>query len=43
MPVLAISNTISGITEIGNFIFRDSLTENVVIPHTVKVAKEKLG
>ncbi len=43
VPVLAISNTISGITEIGNFIFRDSLTENVVIPHTVKVAKEKLG
>ena len=43
VPVLAISNTISGITEIGNYIFRDSLTENVVIPHTVKVAKEKLG
>ncbi len=43
VPVLAISNTISGITEIGNYIFRDSLTENVVIPHTVKIAKEKLG
>jgi branched-chain amino acid transport system substrate-binding protein len=43
VPVLAISNTISGITEIGDYIFRDSLTENVVIPHTVKVAKEKLG
>ncbi|HAR95998.1 MAG TPA: ABC transporter substrate-binding protein, partial [Deltaproteobacteria bacterium] len=42
VPVLAISNTISGITEIGDYIFRDSLTENVVIPHTVKVAKEKL-
>ncbi len=43
VPVLAISNTISGITEIGDYIFRDSLTENVVIPHTVKVAKNKLG
>ena len=43
VPVLAISNTISGITEIGDYIFRDSLTENVVIPHTVKVAKQKLG
>lgn len=43
VPVLAISNTISGITEIGDYIFRDSLTENVVIPHTVKTAKEKLG
>jgi branched-chain amino acid transport system substrate-binding protein len=43
VTVLAISNTISGITEIGDYIFRDSLTENVVIPHTVKIAKEKLG
>jgi branched-chain amino acid transport system substrate-binding protein len=43
VPVLAISNTISGITEIGDYIFRDSLTEDVVIPHTVKYAKEKLG
>jgi len=43
VPVLAVSNTISGITEIGDYIFRDSLTENVVIPHTVKIAKEKLG
>lgn len=43
VPVLAISNTITGITEIGDYIFRDSLTEDVVIPHTVKVAKKKLG
>ena len=40
VPVLAISNTISGITELGDYIFRDSLTENVVIPHTVKIAKD---
>jgi branched-chain amino acid transport system substrate-binding protein len=43
VPVLAISNTAKGITEIGDFIFRDSLTEMVVIPNTIKVTKEKLG
>jgi len=43
VPVLAISNTAAGITEIGDFIFRDSLTEAVVIPNTIKIAKEKLG
>jgi branched-chain amino acid transport system substrate-binding protein len=43
VPVLAISNTAKGITDIGDFIFRDSLTEAVVIPNTIRVAKEKLG
>jgi branched-chain amino acid transport system substrate-binding protein len=43
VPVLAISNTAKGITDIGDFIFRDSLTEAVVIPNTIQVAKEKLG
>jgi branched-chain amino acid transport system substrate-binding protein len=43
MPVLAVSNTAKGITEIGDCVFRDSLTEMVVIPNTIKVAKEKLG
>jgi branched-chain amino acid transport system substrate-binding protein len=43
VPVLAVSNTAGGITEIGDFIFRDSLTEAVVIPNTVKTAKAKLG
>lgn len=43
VPVLAISNTAKGITEIGDFIFRDSLTEAVVIPNTIRIAKEKLG
>jgi len=43
VPVLAISNTAAkGITDIGDYIFRDSLTEMVVIPNTIKVAKEKL-
>jgi branched-chain amino acid transport system substrate-binding protein len=43
VPVLAISNTAAGITDIGDYIFRDSLTEAVVIPNTIRVAKEKLG
>lgn len=43
VPVLAVSNTAGGIVEIGNFIFRDSLSEAQVIPQTVKVAKEKLN
>jgi branched-chain amino acid transport system substrate-binding protein len=42
VPVLGISNTAEGITEIGDFIFRDSLTEMVVIPNTIRVSKEKL-
>ena len=41
--VLGVSNTASGITEMGDFVFRDSLPESVVQPHTVKAAKERLG
>lgn len=42
VPVLGVSNTASGITEIGDYIFRDSLTEDAVIPQTVKAAVDKL-
>jgi len=43
VPVLAISNTAAtGITDIGNFIWRDSLTEAQVIPGAFKKAQEKL-
>lgn len=38
VPVLAISNTAAGITEQGDYIFRDSLTEGQVIPQTVAKA-----
>lgn len=41
--VLATSNTASGVVEIGNFIFRDSLPESAVQPNTVKVTQDKLG
>ncbi|MGH3451797.1 MAG: ABC transporter substrate-binding protein, partial [Haloechinothrix sp.] len=43
VPVLGISNTAEGITEIGDYIFRDSLTEAAVIPQTIAKAKESLG
>lgn len=43
VPVLAVSNTAGGITDIGDYIFRDSLAEFQVIPETVKQAKEKLN
>ncbi|HET6672467.1 MAG TPA: ABC transporter substrate-binding protein, partial [Agromyces sp.] len=43
VPVLGVSNTAAGITEIGDFIFRDSLTEDAVIPQTVTAAVEEFG
>ena len=43
VPVLGISNTAAGITEIGDYIFRDSLPETAVIPQTIAAAKESLG
>ncbi|MGA0122860.1 MAG: ABC transporter substrate-binding protein [Gaiellales bacterium] len=36
IPVLGISNTQPGITEIGTFVFRPALTENVLLPNLVK-------
>jgi branched-chain amino acid transport system substrate-binding protein len=41
--VLGVSNTAGGITEMGNYVFRDSLPESAVIPNTVKVTKDKFG
>jgi len=43
VPVVAVSNTAAGITDIGDYIFRASLPESAVIPNTVKVTKDKLG
>jgi len=43
VPVLGISNTAAGITEIGDYIFRNSLPETAVIPQTIAKAKESLG
>ena len=43
VPVLAISNTVDGITAQGDYIFRDSLAESQVIPQTVAAAKAEYG
>ena len=44
VPVVAISNTApSGITDIGDYIWRVSLTEAQVIPGALKKAQKKLG
>jgi len=44
VPVLAISNTSpTGITDIGDYLWRDSLTEAQVVPGAVKKAKAKIG
>lgn len=43
VPVLGISNTAAGITDIGDYVFRDSLTEGAVIPQTISVAKSEYG
>jgi len=43
IPVIAISNTVPGITEMGDFIFRCSLPESSVIDGTVKSAADLFG
>jgi branched-chain amino acid transport system substrate-binding protein len=41
--VMGTSNTANGITEMGDYIFRDSLPEAAVQPNTIKATKAKLG
>jgi branched-chain amino acid transport system substrate-binding protein len=44
VPVVAVSNTSpKGITDIGDYVWRVSLTEQQVIPGALKRAREKLG
>jgi branched-chain amino acid transport system substrate-binding protein len=43
VPVLGVSNTAAGITEIGEYIWRNSLTEQQVIPQTIEAAAESFG
>ena len=42
VPVLAISNAASGITQIGNSIFRDCLTESQLAPQIIKSIRVRL-
>jgi branched-chain amino acid transport system substrate-binding protein len=41
--VFGTSNTADGITSIGNYVFRNSVTESDILPVTLKVAAEKTG
>ncbi|MGD0726811.1 MAG: ABC transporter substrate-binding protein [Spirochaetia bacterium] len=41
VPVLGTSNTATGITAMGNFVFRDSLLQSGVIPGTLAAVKAK--
>jgi len=43
VPVLGVSNTGAGVTDIGDFIFRDSLTEADVVPQTVAKSSARLS
>lgn len=43
VPVVGVSNTVDGITEIGDHVFRVSLGERVVQPNTVAIAKQRKG
>ncbi len=42
-PVLGVSNTAGGITTIGDYIFRDSLAEEQVVPAMVKAVVDKFS
>lgn len=42
VPVLAISNSASGITQIGNYIFRNNLSESQVTPQVVAALRSRL-
>ena len=42
VPVLAISNAATGITQIGNSIFRDCLTESQLAPQIIKMVRARL-
>jgi branched-chain amino acid transport system substrate-binding protein len=43
VPVMGVSNTAGGITDMGDFVFRNSLPEADVIPGTIARATEVLG
>lgn len=43
VPVIGSSNTATGITEMGDFVFRTSLPESAVIPNTLQIVSEARG
>lgn len=43
VPVMGTSTTAEGVTDIGDYIFRNALPESLAIPNAVKKAKEKFN
>jgi len=43
VSIMGTSTTAEGITDIGDYIFRNSLPESLALPNVVKTAKEKFG
>jgi branched-chain amino acid transport system substrate-binding protein len=43
VPIMGTSLTVEGITEIGDYVFRNSLPDSAAIPQSVKKAKEKFN
>lgn len=43
VPIMGTSLTVEGITEIGDYVFRNSLPESAAIPQSVRKAKEKFN
>ncbi len=43
VPVMGTSTTAEGVTDIGEYIFRNALPESLAIPHAVKKAKDKFN
>ncbi|HIU63652.1 MAG TPA: ABC transporter substrate-binding protein [Candidatus Avacidaminococcus intestinavium] len=43
VPTMGTSTTAEGITEMGQFIFRNAIPEYAVIPQVIKATKDKLG
>lgn len=43
VSIMGTSTTAEGITDIGDYVFRNSLPESLALPSVVKKAKEKLG
>lgn len=42
-PIFGISNTVEGINDIGEYVFRNSLPESIAVPTAMKKAIEKAG
>ncbi|MFM1651973.1 ABC transporter substrate-binding protein [Brevibacillus sp. B_LB10_24] len=42
IPIFGVSNTVEGINDIGEFVFRNSLPESIAVPTAMKAANDKM-